>query len=209
MENQNPDNQNLSALIVIDVQHDFLPGGALAVPGGDEVIPVITRLMENMSFDAVILTQDFHPAGHSSFASSTPGAEPFTTKEVAYGTQVLWPDHCVQGTRGADLALPPSAVMRAQSIIAKGFRSDVDSYSAFMENDKKTSTGLAGMLRERGVSEVVLVGLALDYCVGYSALDARAMGFDVTVVLEGCRGIAKSSVNDMMNQMTAAGVKFA
>jgi nicotinamidase/pyrazinamidase len=202
------DTHQNACLLVIDVQLDFLPGGALAVPDGDAVIPVICGLIESGKFGTVVATQDWHPAGHRSFASSTPGAEPFTLTQAAYGPQTLWPDHCVQGTPGATIMLPPVYLDKVQAIVRKGFRPEVDSYSAFMENDRKTRTGLAEMLRERGVTKIFIAGLALDYCVNFSAIDARAMGFDVMVILEGCRGIADESVKDAMSEMTDCGVRF-
>jgi nicotinamidase/pyrazinamidase len=193
-------------LIVVDVQNDFCPGGALAVPDGDAVVPVVNRLSER--FAHRILTQDWHPAGHSSFASSHPGKAPFETVEMPYGTQVLWPDHCVQGTGGAafhrDLALDG-----AELIVRKGFRAAIDSYSAFFENDRTTPTGLAGYRRDRGFESVVLVGLATDFCVAYSALDARRLGFATTVVTDGCRAIdLNGSLDAAMKEMAAAGVEF-
>ena len=191
------------ALIVIDVQNDFCPGGALAVPDGDAVVPVVNRLQER--FETVVLTQDWHPAGHRSFASSH-GAEPFGTVEMAYGTQVLWPDHCVQGTEGAALH-PGLATKRASLLVRKGFRAGIDSYSAFFENDRRTVTGLAGYLRERGIGAVTLVGLATDFCVGYSALDAAGLGFRVRVVEDACRAIdLQGSLATMVAEMSGAGV---
>jgi nicotinamidase/pyrazinamidase len=173
-------------LLVIDVQNDFCPCGALAVGDGDAVVPVINRLTER--FDHVVLTQDWHPAGHSSFASSHPGSAPFETIVMPYGPQTLWPDHCVQRTPGAAFH-PELATDRAELIIRKGFRGAIDSYSAFYENDRRTPTGLAGYLRERGITRVFLAGLATDYCVHYSALDARREGFDAVVIEAGCRAI--------------------
>jgi nicotinamidase/pyrazinamidase len=173
-------------LLVIDVQNDFCPGGALTVGDGDAVVPVINRLTER--FDHVVLTQDWHPAGHSSFASSHPGSAPFETIVMPYGPQTLWPDHCVQRTLGAAFH-PELATDRAELIIRKGFRGAIDSYSAFYENDRRTPTGLAGYLRERGITRVFLAGLATDYCVHYSALDARREGFDAVVIEAGCRAI--------------------
>jgi nicotinamidase/pyrazinamidase len=174
------------ALIVIDVQNDFCPGGALAVPGGDEIVPGINALMDD--FAAVILTQDWHPAGHSSFASSHGGHAPYEVIEMPYGPQVLWPDHCVIGTEGAafhpDLRTDP-----ADLIIRKGFRPQIDSYSAFFENDHETPTGLEGYLRTRGIEAVTLVGLATDFCVNYSAVDAAQLGFRVSVLTSLCRAI--------------------
>ena len=174
------------ALIVIDVQNDFCPGGALAVEGGDEIVPGINALMSE--FQTIVLTQDWHPAGHSSFASSHPGAEPYSTTEMSYGQQVLWPDHCIQGSDGAafhrDLRTDT-----AQMVVRKGFRPAVDSYSAFFENDKKTPTGLEGYLQNRGVFRLVLVGLATDFCVSYSAIDGAKLGFEVSVMQDLCRAI--------------------
>ena len=194
------------ALIVIDVQTDFCPGGALAVAGGDEIVPVVNRLID--TFDNVVLTQDWHPAGHSSFASTHPGKSPFETIEMAYGPQTLWPDHCVQGTAGA-LFHKDLVWTKGQIVIRKGFRSAIDSYSAFRENDHTTTTGLAGYLRERGIGSLTLAGLATDYCVAFSALDARAEGFDVTVRLDACRAIdLGGSLATMLGRMRDAGVKL-
>ncbi|MFL5060170.1 MAG: bifunctional nicotinamidase/pyrazinamidase [Xanthobacteraceae bacterium] len=173
-------------LLVVDVQNDFCPGGKLPVPHGDEVVPVVNRLAAK--FPHVVLTQDWHPPGHFSFASTHAGRQPFETVTVAYGPQVLWPDHCVQGTPGAEFH-PTLAVPQAELIVRKGFRRAIDSYSAFFENDHRTPTGLTGYLHERGLSRVVLVGLALDFCVRYSAEDAHAQGFDVIVVEDACRAI--------------------
>ncbi len=174
------------ALIVIDVQNDFCPGGALAVRGGDAIVPGINALMSE--FAAVILTQDWHPAGHSSFAPSHTGKTPYDTTEMAYGPQVLWPDHCVQGSKGADFH-PDLATDAADLIIRKGFRAKIDSYSAFFENDQTTPTGLEGYLRSRGVADLTMVGLATDFCVNFSATDAARLGFGVTVRLDLCRAI--------------------
>jgi nicotinamidase/pyrazinamidase len=192
------------ALIVIDVQNDFCPGGALAVSGGDEIIRRINALMGD--FATVVLTQDWHPASHASFAANHPGAAPFSLTEMPYGPQVLWPTHCVQGTAGADfhadLLTDP-----AQLVIRKGFRPGIDSYSAFFENDKVTPTGLDGYLRSRSVTSVTLVGLATDYCVAYSALDAARLGFRVTVLEGATRAIdLNGSLADAQAQMRAAGV---
>lgn len=192
------------ALIIVDVQNDFCPGGSLAVADGDAVVPVINRLASR--FSNVILTQDWHPAGHASFASSHPGKGPFETTEMPYGTQVLWPDHCVQGSSGAalheDLDVP-----HAQLIIRKGYHAGVDSYSAFREADRTTQTGLAGYLRERGISDVFVVGLATDYCVGWTAIDARSAGFNATVIEDACRGIdLGGSMAKAWADMSAAGV---
>jgi len=173
-------------LLVIDVQNDFCPGGALAVNDGDAVVPTINRFLQR--FGHVVLTQDWHPAGHSSFASSHPGAAPFETIAMPYGQQTLWPDHCVQGTSGAAFH-PDLSTVAAELVIRKGFRPEIDSYSAFHENDRQTPTGLAGYLRERGLTRIFLVGLATDYCVYYSAVDARRLGFEAVVIESGCRAI--------------------
>ena len=177
------------ALIVIDPQLDFCPGGALAVAGGDEIMGGIAELAER--FDLVVITQDWHPRGHKSFASSHDGGEPFGTAELAYGTQVLWPDHCVQGSAGAGFHPGVAAtVERASLILRKGTNPGIDSYSAFFENDKATPTGLAGYLREKGVRRCLFVGLAYDFCVAWSALDARTLGFEAVVVKPLTRAIA-------------------
>ncbi len=173
-------------LLVVDVQNDFCPGGRLAVPRGHEVVPLINRLASR--FAHVVLTQDWHPAGHLSFASSHGGRKPYDTVALSYGEQILWPDHCVQGTPGAAFH-PELAVPHAQLILRKGYHRGIDSYSAFYENDRKTRTGLAGYLRERGLTRVLLAGLAFDFCVRYSAEDARHEGFEVVVLEEACRGI--------------------
>jgi len=175
-----------TALIVVDVQNDFCPGGRLAVPDGDAVVAPINRLIER--FQNVVLTQDWHPSGHSSFASSHAGHSPFASIAMPYGQQTLWPDHCVQGTEGAEFH-PALAWRKAQLVIRKGFRPAIDSYSAFFENDHKTATGLAGYLKERGLTRIVLAGLATDFCVAYSALDARRLGFSATVAADASRGI--------------------
>ena len=192
------------ALIVIDVQNDFCPGGALAVARGDEIISQINGLMGD--FVTVVLTQDWHPANHASFAANHPGAEPFSLTQMSYGPQVLWPTHCVQGTKGADfhrdLHTDP-----AQLEIRKGFRAGIDSYSAFFENDQTTPTGLEGYLRNRGVSADTLVGLATDYCVAYSALDAARLGFKATVLEGACRAIdLNGSLAEARDKMRTAGV---
>ncbi|MCW8843851.1 MAG: bifunctional nicotinamidase/pyrazinamidase, partial [Rhodobacteraceae bacterium] len=174
------------ALIVIDVQNDFCPGGALAVPQGDEIVPGINTLMK--AFDHVILTQDWHPAGHSSFASSHPEKSPFDMTEMPYGPQVLWPDHCIQGSHGAAFH-PDLETDRAALIQRKGMNPAIDSYSAFFENDHKTPTGLDGTLQSVGITDLTLVGLATDFCVAYSALDAAKLGFKVTVRSDLCRAI--------------------
>ena len=194
------------ALIVIDVQNDFCPGGALAVAGGDEVVPLINGLVGD--FAHVILTQDWHPPHHSSFASSHPGRQPFETATMPYGEQTLWPDHCIQGLKGAEFH-PALDWTKAELVLRKGFRSAIDSYSAFFENDHATPTGLAGYLRERGIGAVTLAGLATDYCVAYSALDAVAQGFLTTVRLDACRGIdLGGSMAAMTARMREAGVNL-
>ena len=173
-------------LLVIDVQNDFCPGGALAVPRGDEVVPVINRLARG--FANVVLTQDWHPPNHLSFASAHPGRKPFEIVTAAYGPQVLWPDHCVQGTPGSGFH-PSLTIPHAALVVRKGFRRVIDSYSAFYENDRKTPTGLVGYLRERNLTHIFLAGLAFDFCVRYSAEDAAAAGFKVVVIEDACRGI--------------------
>ncbi|MBN8631231.1 MAG: bifunctional nicotinamidase/pyrazinamidase [Rhodobacterales bacterium] len=192
------------ALIVIDVQNDFCPGGALAVSGGDEIISRINGLMAE--YQTVVLTQDWHPANHSSFADNHPGAEPFSMIEMPYGPQVLWPAHCVQGSEGAELHWT-LRTDPAQLIVRKGFRAEIDSYSAFFENDHVTPTGLEGYLRSRGVTSVTLVGLATDYCVAFSALDAARLGFAVTVLEGATRAIdLNGSLDEARDKMRAAGV---
>jgi len=178
--------RNDDVLVIIDVQNDFCPGGALAVADGDAVVPVVNRLAEK--FDHVVLTQDWHPAGHSSFATSHPGSAPFASISMPYGQQTLWPDHCIQGSAGA-VFHPKLETTRAELVIRKGFRPEIDSYSAFYENDRKTPTGLSGYLRERGLRRIFMAGLATDYCVHYSAVDARRLGFDTVLVEAGCRAI--------------------
>jgi nicotinamidase/pyrazinamidase len=173
-------------LLVVDVQNDFCPGGGLAVPRGDEVVGLVNALAGR--FRHVVLTQDWHPRGHRSFASAHPGRQPYDVIEVAYGQQVLWPEHCVQGTPGAEFHAGLD-IPHAQLVLRKGHRADIDSYSAFYENDRTTPTGLAGYLRERGLTRVFLAGLALDFCVRYSAEDAHRHGFEAVVVAEACRGI--------------------
>jgi nicotinamidase/pyrazinamidase len=191
-------------LLVVDIQNDFCPGGGLCVPRGDQVVPHVNHVARR--FRHVVLTQDWHPPGHLSFASSHPGKRPFDTIEVAYGPQILWPDHCVQGTHGArfrhDLDIP-----HAELVLRKGFRPSIDSYSAFYENDRKTPTGLAGYLRERGLTRVFLAGLAFDFCVRYSAEDARRRGFSVVVVEDACRGIdVEGSIDATRKQLLALGI---
>ena len=193
-----------SALLVIDVQNDFCPGGALAVAGGDEIIAAILKMAPH--FQHIVLTQDWHPADHTSFASSHPGKQPYETIEMPYGPQTLWPDHCVQGTHGAEFH-PALTLPRAELILRKGFRRKIDSYSAFFENDRATPTGLAGYLRERGLACVFLCGLAYDYCVGYSALDARRLGFGAVILRDACRAIdLNGSVRKIDAEFAAAGV---
>jgi len=191
------------ALLVIDVQRDFLTNGSLAVPQGDEVIPVINRL--GKKFAEIALTQDWHPAGHISFAS-THGKQAFVeTVEAAYGTQALWPDHTIQDSAGAELS-PDLELPHAGLILRKGFRRDIDSYSAFLENDHSTSTGLAGYFRDKGVTNLYLCGLAWDYCVGFSALDGKQFGFNITVITDAVRGIDPQSMAEMSKKWQAAGV---
>lgn len=193
-----------TALLVIDVQNDFIPGGQLAVPEGDLIVPLINRLAGQ--FTQVVIAQDWHPAGHASFATSHPGRQPYDVIQLPYGEQTLWPDHCIQGSRGAEfhsgLDLP-----HAQLIIRKGCNPDIDSYSAFLEADRVTTTGLAGYLKERGIDTVYMVGLALDFCVMFSALDARAAGFNAFVVLDACRAIdLNGSLAAAIERMQLAGV---
>jgi nicotinamidase/pyrazinamidase len=194
-----------AVLIVVDVQNGFMPGGGLPVPRGDEVVPVINAL--SRQFANVVLTQDWHPAEHASFASSHVGKQPYEVMSLAYGDQVLWPDHCVQGTQDAALH-PELNIPHAQLIIRKGFHAGVDSYSAFQEADRKTSTGLAAYLKARNLSEVHVCGLATDFCVAWTALDARAAGFKVTVHEAACRAIdLNGSLDAAWAQMLAAGVR--
>ena len=191
-------------LLVVDVQNDFCPGGALAVPEGDAVIAVIHRAAP--LFHHVILTQDWHPEGHTSFASSYVTRKPFEQVELSYGLQTLWPDHCIQGTPGAEFH-PALHLPQAELILRKGFRTHVDSYSAFFENDRVTPTGLAAYLRERNLGRIFLCGLAYDFCVGYSALDARRLGFSALVLRDACRAIdLNGSAAAMDAQLAAAGV---
>ncbi len=192
--------------LVIDVQNDFCPGGALAVPDGAAVVPAINRLIG--TFDHVVLTQDWHPAGHTSFASSHAGRAPFETIEVAYGAQTLWPDHCVQGSPGAAFHSDLEAT-RAELIIRKGYDPAIDSYSAFFENDRTTATGLTGYLRTRGFERVFLAGLATDFCVAFSAIDAAREGFAVVVIEDACRAIdLEGSLAVAKGQMAEAGVSL-
>ncbi|MGS4918883.1 bifunctional nicotinamidase/pyrazinamidase [Mameliella alba] len=197
----------MHALIVIDVQNDFCPGGALAVERGDEIVQPINALMAE--FDAVVLTQDWHPAGHSSFASTHAGKAPFDMVEMPYGPQVLWPDHCIQGSPGANFHTELE-VDRAELVIRKGFRPAIDSYSAFFENDHTTPTGLEGYLRTRGIDRLTMVGLATDFCVNFSAVDAAKLGFAVTVRQDLCRAIdLDGSLQAALDGMKEAGVTLA
>jgi nicotinamidase/pyrazinamidase len=195
----------MRALLIIDLQNDFCPGGALPVPDGDAIVPTVNALSER--FGHVLLTQDWHTAGHSSFASSHSDRAPFESIELAYGPQTLWPDHCVQGTWGAAFH-PELNTVPAELIVRKGFRRDIDSYSAFVENDRATATGLRGYLEERGIDRLYLVGLATDFCVKWSALNAREAGFDVCVVREATRGLdLAGSVELAWREMAEAGVR--
>jgi len=195
-----------TALIVVDVQNDFCPGGALGVTGGDEVVAVANALMP--SYPLVVLTQDWHPADHKSFASNNNDAAPYSTIEMPYGPQVMWPDHCIQRSAGAAFH-SKLEIEKAHLIIRKGFRPTIDSYSTFFENDRTTSTGLDGYLKDQGIDHVVLVGLATDYCVYYSAMDARNLGYKATVVEDGCRGIdLDGSLEIAMTDMYENGVIF-
>jgi nicotinamidase/pyrazinamidase len=187
-------------LLIVDIQNDFCPDGTLAVPRGDEVVPLVNQLATQ--FEHVVLTQDWHPRGHQSFASAHPGKKPYETIQVAYGAQILWPDHCVQRTRGAEFR-DDLQIAHAELILRKGYHRDIDSYSAFYENDRKTRTGLSGYLRERGFTRVFLAGLAFDFCVRYSAEDARRDGFEAVVIEDACRGI------DVDGSMRATRESFA
>jgi len=194
-----------SVLIVVDVQNCFVPGGSLAVKEGDVIVPLINKIAKG--FENVVMTQDWHTPGHVSFASAHAGKKPFEAIKLPYGNQVLWPDHCVQGTEGASLVKDLS-IPQAQLVIRKGYHKDVDSYSAFMEADGKTSTGLAGYLKQRGLKRVFVVGLATDFCVAWTALDARKQGFETYVVEDACRGIdAQGSLAKAWADMKKAGVK--
>ncbi|MDX1592492.1 MAG: bifunctional nicotinamidase/pyrazinamidase [Balneolaceae bacterium] len=196
----------MKALLIIDVQNDFCPGGALAVPDGDKVVPVINKLIPR--FDAIIQTQDWHPKGHHSFASSHEGKEPYDTVEMDYGSQVLWPDHCVQGSQGAEFH-PDLNTLKTQVTIRKGFRKDIDSYSTFFENDQETSTGLIGYLKERGITSLYAVGLATDFCVKWSVLDGIEEGFDMTVVTDAVKGIdLDGSLDAAWEEMEGRGAAF-
>ena len=191
-------------LIVVDVQNDFCPGGALAVQDGDQVVDPINKMISE--FDHVILTQDWHPEGHLSFASQHDGKLPFEQTIMPYGDQTLWPDHCVQGSKGAEFHSGLNWT-KAEMVVRKGYRREIDSYSAFFENDKKTPTGLSGYLKERGISQLTMAGLATDFCVAFSAIDAARLGFDVEVILPACRAIdLEGSLNASMAAMQDAGV---
>ena len=193
------------ALIVVDLQNDFCPGGRLAVQKGDEVVPVVNALAKR--FENVVLTQDWHPPGHQSFANSHPGSKPFDSITLPYGEQVLWPDHCLQGSEGAALH-KGLAVCHAQLVVRKGWRRDVDSYSAFLEADRKSRTGLEGYLDERGIKRVFVCGLATDFCVAWTALDARKLGFKAAVIEDACRAIdMQGSLAAAWEKMTKAGVE--
>jgi nicotinamidase/pyrazinamidase len=192
------------ALLVVDVQNDFVPGGALAVPGGDEVVPIANAIARR--FVNVVLTQDWHPPHHISFASSHPGTRPFEHIRLPYGEQVLWPDHCIQGSAGAALH-PDLDIAHAQLVVRKGYHPSVDSYSAFVEADRRHKTGLAGYLRERGILRVFLCGLATDFCVAWSAADGRQAGFTVVVIEDACRAIdTGGSLAAAWENMNSAGV---
>ena len=194
-----------SVLLVIDMQYDFMPGGALAVAEGDALVPLINQL--GQQFRGVVITQDWHPAGHISFASSHAGRSPFEIITLPYGPQTLWPDHCIQGSHGAQLHTGLN-LPHAQLILRKGCNSHIDSYSAFLEADRQTPTGLASYLKERGVQNLFVVGLALDFCVAWSALDARAAGFTTVVIADACRAIdMNGSLDKAWQDMSAAGVK--
>lgn len=194
----------MNALIIVDIQNDFCPGGSLAVPNGDKIIPVVNKLSE--TFDHVLQTQDWHTKGHQSFASSHQGKNPFDTVSLFYGEQILWPDHCVQGTHGAEFH-PKLLTVKTELIIRKGFHSEIDSYSAFFENDHKTPTGLAGYLRDRGIDTLYITGLATDFCVKWSALDGKKLGFDVTVIEDAVKGIdINDSVKQAWKEMAETGI---
>lgn len=195
----------MEALLIADVQNDFCPGGALAVPDGDAIVPVVNTLSE--AFDHVLMTQDWHPPGHQSFASSHSGHDPYDVIEVEYGEQILWPDHCVQGTEGADFH-PDLNLTPVELLIRKGFRPHIDSYSAFYENDRETPTGLTGYCRERGIDTLYVCGLATDFCVKWTALDGRKEGFEVYVIEDAARGIDQDgSLAQAWDEMNEAGVQ--
>lgn len=200
------DTNNSDVLLIIDVQNDFCPSGALAVPDGGDVVPFINSISDQ--FQHIVLTQDWHPAGHSSFASSHADAPPYSTVEMSYGPQTLWPEHCVQGSIGAEFHADLNYT-RAELIIRKGYREAIDSYSAFFENDQTTPTGLGGYLQERGIKRVFCAGLATDFCVRFSAEDARKQHLDTTVLLPGCRGInMDNSLEIGLSALRSAGVRL-
>jgi len=195
----------MKALLVVDIQYDFCPGGALAVPDGDAIIPAVNNLIDH--FDVIIQTQDWHPAGHSSFASSHKGKDPFDTIEMDYGTQVLWPDHCVQGSKGAEFHNDLNT-LKSQVIIRKGFRKAIDSYSTFFENDQETATGLTGYLKQRGITDLYAVGLATDFCVKWSILDGIDEGFTMHIVEDAVKGIdLNGSLDEAWDEMKKKGVR--
>lgn len=196
----------MKALLIVDLQYDFCPGGALAVPGGDTIIPHINALIPH--FDCIIQTQDWHPKSHASFASNNNGKSPYDTIQMDYGEQVLWPDHCVQGSHGADFHRELNTTA-TQMIVRKGFRKNIDSYSAFFENDNNTATGLDGYLNERGVEELYITGLATDFCVKWSALDAVKQGYKTYLIENAVKGIdIEGSVEQSLKEMKEAGVEF-
>jgi len=195
----------MKALLIVDIQYDFCPGGALAVPDGDTIIPTVNQLIDH--FDVIVQTQDWHPEGHSSFASSHEGKEPFDTVEMDYGTQVLWPDHCVQGSKGAEFHNDLNT-LKSQVIIRKGFRKAIDSYSTFFENDQKTATGLTGYLKQRGITDLYTVGLATDFCVKWSILDGIDEGFNMHIVKDAVKGIdLNGSLDEAWDEMKKKGVR--
>ena len=195
----------MKALLIVDIQYDFCPGGALAVPDGDTIIPTVNQLIDH--FDVIVQTQDWHPEGHSSFASSHEGKEPFDTVEMDYGTQVLWPDHCVQGSKGAEFHEDLNT-LKSQVIIRKGFRRMIDSYSTFFENDQKTATGLTGYLKQRGITDLYTVGLATDFCVKWSILDGIDEGFNMHIVEDAVKGIdLNGSIVKAWEEMKKKGVR--
>lgn len=196
----------MKALLIVDIQNDFCPGGALAVPNGDTIIPIVNKLIDY--FDVIVQTQDWHPENHSSFASSHDGKDPFDTVEMDYGTQVLWPDHCVQGSKGAEFHKDLNT-LKSQVIIRKGFRKAIDSYSTFFENDQKTATGLTGYLKQRGVTDLYTVGLATDFCVKWSILDGIDEGFNMHIVEDAVKGIdLNGSLDEAWDEMKEKGVKI-
>lgn len=197
----------MKALLIVDIQNDFCPGGALAVPDGDAIIPVVNQLIDR--FDAVIQTQDWHPEGHQSFASTHDGKEPFDTIELDYGTQVLWPDHCVQGSKGAEFH-PDLNTRKTEVIVRKGFRKKIDSYSTFFENDQKTPTGLTGYLKERGIKDLYTVGLATDFCVKWSILDGIDENFNMHIIEDAVAGIdLNGSLDQAWKEMKEKGVHIS